>query len=224
VARRGIATDALRRNLGKAFEAATGRGRGAWDKQIGGGFGSPGAERRIRQYPVSEQERIIAGHQARDTAKRKPAVRKAYGNVVAAETPSALSEAVEELMPTALNTPSHSTNTRRPRALRGGYDSRSGTVRVQFRDGAVYEYFGVPKKVWSNGLRRNSFGRFVNDTLDTYPYTRVDPTTMTPIGMFSTNAPEFSGLFENPTGALPEDETPWAGYTAPRAGSGWFRR
>lgn len=218
-----MATDALRRNLGKALEAASNRGRGAWDRQIGSGFGSPEARQRIRQYPVSEQERLIAGHQARDrkireSARRPSKTQRGIGNVLAGD------EALDEVMPTALNTPSHSSNPARPRALRGGYDSKTGTVRVQFRDGAVYEYFDVPKRVWSNGLRRKSFGRFVNDTLDTYPYTRVDARTFQPIGMFSTNAPEHAGLFENPGGALPTDESEWTGYVAPRAGSGWFRR
>lgn len=216
-----MATDALRRNLGKAFDAATGRGRGAWDRQIGGGFGSPGAQQRIRQYPVSEQERIIAGHQARDRQRRKPAVARAIGNVLADGE-----DALGEVMPTALNTPAHSTNVKRPRALRGGYDSRTGTVRVQFRDGAVYEYFDVPSKVWKNGLRRNSFGRFVNDTLDTFPYTRVDARTGVPIGMFSTNAPELAGYFENPGGKFQADEeTGWAGTTEqPTGRPGWWRR
>lgn len=215
-----MATDAVRKNLGKALDAATGRGRGAWDRQVGGGFGSPGAAQRIRAYPVSEQERIIAGHQARDRTKRKPVVRRAIGNVLADGE-----DALDELLPTALNTPAHSTNVRRPRALRGGYDSRTGTVRVQFRDGAVYEYFQVPKKVWSNGLRRNSFGRFVNDTLDTYPYTRVDASTGVPTGMFSTNAPELAGYFENPGGKFQaEQETGWAGRTEQPSSQGWWRR
>lgn len=217
-----MATDALRRNLGKAFEAATHRGRGAWDRQIGGGFGSPGAQQRIRQYPVSEQERIISRAQERDRTKRNPKgkVARAIGNVLADGE-----DALEELMPVALNTPAHSTNVKRPRALRGGYDSRTGTVRVQFRDGAVYEYFDVPKKVWSNGLRRNSFGRFVNDTLDTYPYTRVDARTGVPVGMFSTNAPELAGYFENPGGRFQADEeVGWAGPTEQPSGRGWWRR
>lgn len=214
-----MATDALRRNFGKALEAATNRGRGAWDRQVGGGFGTPGAQQRIRQYPVSEQERIIGRAHERDIAKRKPAVRRGIGNV-AASGPVAL----DEVLPVALNTATHSSNVNRPRALRGGYDSRTGTVRVQFRDGSVYAYYGVPKNVWRNALRAPSFGKYVNRVLDTYQYSRVDATTFTPTGFFSTNDPEYAGTFENPGGALPTDNAPWSGYQAPRAGSGWFKR
>lgn len=216
-----MATDALRRNLGKALEAATGRGRGAWDKQIGAGFGTPGAQQRIRQYPVSEQERIVGRYQTRDRQRRKPAVRQAIGNVLASGE-----DALDELLTVALNTPSHSINPARPRALRGGYDSRTGTVRIQFRDGAVYEYFDVPKNVWKNMLRSPSTGRYIDRVLDTFPYTRVDAATGVPIGMFSTNAPELAGYFENPGGKFQADEeVGWAGSTEqPTGRGGWWRR
>lgn len=226
-----MATDAVRKHLDRAFESAANRGHGAWDRQIGAGFGQPGAQRRIRELPVSEQERVIARHQARDAANRKRRVTKAWGNVaVDGEA------AFDELMPVALNTSQHSSNVNRPRALRGGYDSSADTVRIQFRDGPVYEYYDVPGTVWRALLRSKSTGRFINKVLDTYPYTRVDASTgsssgsATPIKMFSTGNPDFAGLFENPGGGIfggefhadPDDQ--WTGYTAPRAGTGWFRR
>lgn len=220
-----MATDALRRNLSKAIEAAGYRGRGAWDSQVGAGFGTPEAARRIRQYPVSEQERIVSQYQERDVQRRRKSTKQAIGNI-AVDGEGAL----DELLPVALNTPSHSSNPSRPRALRGGYDSRSGTVRVQFRDGSMYEYYDVPRNVWKNALRSPSFGRSVNRVLDTYPYSRVSSSpgaggVFPATGMFSTDAPEMAGLFENPGGRPAQDqESGWTGYVAPRAGSGWFRR
>jgi hypothetical protein len=44
-----------------------------------------------------------------------------------------------------------------------GYDLRSGTLRVQFRDsGEVYAYFDVPPDVFAMLERAESKGRFVN--------------------------------------------------------------
>lgn len=213
-----MATDALRRNLTKAIEKAAGRGQGAWDRQIGAGFGQPGSQRRIRQYPVSEQERIVAHYQSRDAARRRRRTTEALGAMFE-------DGVLDEVMPTALNVPGHTINENRPRCLRGGYDSKSGTVRLQFRDGALYEYFDVPKNVWRNLLRGPSTGRYINRVLDTYPYTRISTTTGAARSFFSTDAVEFAGYDENPGGRLPVDDgIDWTGYTAPKAGSGWFRR
>jgi hypothetical protein len=227
-----MATQALRNQLDRAREAAGFRGRGAWDKQIGAGFGRPGAQRRIREYPVSEQERMIARFQQRDQERRKPSVKRAWGNVRADGL-----AAVDELLPVELNTSAHSTNPARPRALRGGYDSRANTVRVQFRDGAVYEYYEVPGNVWRQLLRSKSTGKYIDRVLDTYPYTRIDPSTgapqgsAAPIGMFSTGNPDFAGLFENPGGGLfggrafhADEETEFSGYEQDRPDEGWHVR
>lgn len=213
-----MATDALRRNLTKAIEAAGNRGRGAWDRQIGSGFGQPGAQQRIRQFPVSEQQRIVGHYQARDAAKRRGKTTAALGAMFA-------DGAMDQVMPTALDVPGHTINPPRPRCLRGGYDSKSGTVRLQFRDGAVYEYFDVPKNIWRNLLRGPSTGRYIDRVLDTYPYTRINTTTGEPTAFFSRDDVEFAGFEENPGGRLPQDDgINWTGYTAPKAGSGWFRR
>lgn len=229
---RGMATAALHNQLKRAQEAAGFRGRGAWDRQIGGGFGSPGAQRRIRELPVSEQERLVAQHQARDRANRKPKVVRAWGNVAADGL-----VALDDLLPVALNTSAHSSNVNRPRALRGGYDSKADTVRIQFRDGAVYEYYQVPGNVWRQLLRSRSTGKYIDRVLDTYPYTRVDPTTgaaqgsATPVGMFSTGNPAFAGLFENPGGRMfggatfhADQETEFSGYEQERPDEGWHTR
>lgn len=215
---RGMATDALRRNLGKAIEAASNRGRGAWDRQIGAGFGQPGAQRRIRDFPVSEQERIVGHYQQRDAVKRKRSTTAALGAMFAEGV-------LDDAMPVALNVEPHTINPDRPRCQRGGYDSKSGTVRLQFRDGAVYEYYDVPKNVWRNLLRGPSTGRYINRVLDTYPYTRVSTATGEPMAIFSTHDEDYAGYDENPGGRfLPDEGIDWTGYTAPKPGSGWFRR
>lgn len=226
---RGIATEALRKHLDRAREAAGFHGHSAWDRQVGAGFGRPGAQRRIREYPVSEQERMVARYQARDRANRKRTVGKAW-DAILDPGPFGGIGALDDLLPVALNTSQHSTNVNRPRALRGGYDSKSETVRIQYRDGAVYEYYEVPKDVWRRLLRSRSTGKFVDAVLDTYPYTRINPATGMPTGTFTTGNPDFAGLFENPGGGIfggefhadPDDS--WTGYRSPRAGSGWFQK
>ena len=229
---RGMATDALRKNLDRAREAAGFRGRGAWDRQVTGGFGHPGAQRRIREYPVSEQERMIGRYQERDSANRKKSVARALATMRSTVRVEGILE-LDQALPVALNTPQHSTNVNRPRALRGGYDSKARTVRIQFRDGAVYEYYEVPAAIWRQLLRSRSTGKFVNRVLDTYPYTRVDPSSGAPIGMFTTGNPDYAGLFENPgglsglfagSGFRADEETEFSGYEQERPDEGWHIR
>ncbi|HSF41534.1 MAG TPA: KTSC domain-containing protein [Thermoanaerobaculia bacterium] len=56
-----------------------------------------------------------------------------------------------------------------------GYDERSSTLEVEFRSGAVYDYHGVPPKVWKELLGAPSKGRFVSGSVrDRYPFTRRD--------------------------------------------------
>ena len=54
-----------------------------------------------------------------------------------------------------------------------GYDARSSTLEVEFRSGAVYDYHGVPPKVWKDLLGAPSKGRFFSRSLrGRYPFTR----------------------------------------------------
>lgn len=54
-----------------------------------------------------------------------------------------------------------------------GYDARSSTLEVEFRSGAVYDYHGVPPKVWKDLLGAPSKGRFFTRSLrGRYPFTR----------------------------------------------------
>ena len=73
--------------------------------------------------------------------------------------------------------PTKSINPPRPRTKRAGWvrakGAPTGSVIVQFRDGAVYEYSGVPYSVWRSFRRVQSPGRLINRTLNSYPYRRV---------------------------------------------------
>lgn len=69
-------------------------------------------------------------------------------------------------------TPTPSINPPRPRTQAAGYSRETQTLRVKFRDGAVYEYYDVPPNVWRNFTRVKSPGRAVNRVLNNYPYAR----------------------------------------------------
>lgn len=69
--------------------------------------------------------------------------------------------------------PTPSINPPRPRTLAAGYDSQTQTLRVRFRDGAIYEYYDVPQNVWRNFRRVKSPGRLINRTLNNYDYSRL---------------------------------------------------
>jgi hypothetical protein len=68
--------------------------------------------------------------------------------------------------------PTPTINPGRPRTLAAGYDERSQTLRIKFRDGDYYTYFNVPPSVWWKFQRAQSPGRYINSTLNRYPYVR----------------------------------------------------
>ena len=68
--------------------------------------------------------------------------------------------------------PTPSINPPRPRTQGAGYSADTQTLRVKFRDGAVYEYYDVPPNVWRNFQRVKSPGRLINRTLNNYAYAR----------------------------------------------------
>jgi hypothetical protein len=69
-------------------------------------------------------------------------------------------------------TPTPSINPPRPRTVGAGYSPETQTLRVKFREGAVYEYYDVPPNVWRNFQRVKSPGRAINRTLNHYAYAR----------------------------------------------------
>ena len=56
----------------------------------------------------------------------------------------------------------------------GGYDARSGTLRLRYIDGDAYDYRNVPSAVFEDLLDAESKGRFVNRHVKPYyPCVRV---------------------------------------------------
>lgn len=70
--------------------------------------------------------------------------------------------------------PTRTSNPGRPRTVAMGYDYGTDTLRVQFREGAVYDYFDVTTAEWWRLKRSASPGRFINRVLPGHEYTRVD--------------------------------------------------
>jgi hypothetical protein len=66
--------------------------------------------------------------------------------------------------------PTPSINPPRPRTLAAGYDRDTQTLRIRFREGAVYAYNGVSQREWANFRRVKSPGRFVNRVLNHKDY------------------------------------------------------
>jgi hypothetical protein len=55
-----------------------------------------------------------------------------------------------------------------------GYEADTQTLEVEFRDGAVYEYEGVPPGVHSEFMGAASQGAYLHRHIrDRYPYRRV---------------------------------------------------
>lgn len=74
-----------------------------------------------------------------------------------------------QLLPYA---PTPSINPPRPRTTAAGYSRETETLRIQFRNGAIYEYYDVPPRVYRNFRRVKSPGRAINRTLNAYNYAR----------------------------------------------------
>lgn len=70
--------------------------------------------------------------------------------------------------------PTRTTNPTRPRTIQAGYDKKpseaTGVLRVRFRDGTPWEYYGVEPQVWQRFRRSASPGKFINRVLNSYPY------------------------------------------------------
>lgn len=54
-----------------------------------------------------------------------------------------------------------------------GYDERKSVLEVEFRSGAVYDYFDVPARVWKDLQAADSKGQFISQRVrDQYPFVR----------------------------------------------------
>lgn len=79
-----------------------------------------------------------------------------------------------------LTRPTRSSNPARPRTQFEGYDSKTQTLAVRFREGAAkgggtatYHYYNVPPAIAQQFRRSASPGKFINRRLAGYPYGRV---------------------------------------------------
>jgi KTSC domain len=54
----------------------------------------------------------------------------------------------------------------RPRTVAAGYDSSVGKLTVMFRDGTLYNYYGVDRRTWQSFVNARSKGRFIKRNLD----------------------------------------------------------
>jgi hypothetical protein len=55
-----------------------------------------------------------------------------------------------------------------------GYSMDGSTLELEYRNGSVYQYFAVPKKVFDSLLAAESKGIFVSERIrGHYPYRRV---------------------------------------------------
>jgi len=55
-----------------------------------------------------------------------------------------------------------------------GYDSQTQTLEVEFLNGSIYQYYGVPENMYEQMMQQQSKGRFLNTYIkNQYPYSRV---------------------------------------------------
>jgi hypothetical protein len=55
-----------------------------------------------------------------------------------------------------------------------GYDESASTLEVGFRNGSIYQYYGVPASVWRAVMSASSHGRALwRSVRDRYPYREV---------------------------------------------------
>jgi len=55
-----------------------------------------------------------------------------------------------------------------------GYDEGSETLEVEFVDGSIYQYYGVPQNLYEQMIQASSKGRFLHAYIkNAYPYSRV---------------------------------------------------
>lgn len=55
-----------------------------------------------------------------------------------------------------------------------GYDSESKTLEIEFENGGIYQYFGVPQDVYQRFMSASSKGKFHHAHIkDRYRYSKV---------------------------------------------------
>lgn len=55
-----------------------------------------------------------------------------------------------------------------------GYDSSTSTLEVEFNDGSIYQYSGVPSSVYQGLMAASSHGSYLHAHIkDRYPYRKI---------------------------------------------------
>lgn len=55
-----------------------------------------------------------------------------------------------------------------------GYDEDTETLEVEFLNGSIYQYYGVPQNMYQQFVRAGSKGRFLSTYIkNAYPFSRV---------------------------------------------------
>lgn len=70
--------------------------------------------------------------------------------------------------------PKQTLNPGRPRTYNAGYDPKTQRLRVEFREGAIYEYSGVTPEQWYALQQTSSVGKWMNRNLPMYQGVRVN--------------------------------------------------
>lgn len=55
-----------------------------------------------------------------------------------------------------------------------GYDPNSMTLEVEFKDGAVYQYFDVPEAIYQELMQASSIGQYMHNSIrNAYRYAKT---------------------------------------------------
>ena len=55
-----------------------------------------------------------------------------------------------------------------------GHDSSSNTLEVEFHDGSIYQYYGVPESEYNELMNASSHGQYLNEYIKgKYSYRKI---------------------------------------------------
>ena len=55
-----------------------------------------------------------------------------------------------------------------------GYSAEYQTLEIEFVNGAIYQYYNIPKNIYEELMQASSKGKFVHQQIrNAYPYSRV---------------------------------------------------
>lgn len=54
-----------------------------------------------------------------------------------------------------------------------GYEAESQTLEIEFKNGSVYQYHGVPLDEFADFMKASSKGTYFNERIKRYAYTKL---------------------------------------------------